>query len=76
MEIPDELRARLHAVAARRGWRGYSRVIKDAVEAYLRQQQLEEVARRSLLARQGSWDARAARVARQAVKEVRARWER
>ena len=35
IELKEEHRALLHAIAARRGWRGYSKVIEEAIEFYL-----------------------------------------
>ncbi len=76
IELPDNHRAKLHSIAARRGWRGYSRVIQEAVEAYLRSEDEAEAARRVLLNRHGSWSAEQATAARKTVAEVRAGWAR
>ncbi len=38
VEIPDEQRARLLELAARRGEKGFSRLIQEALELYLRDQ--------------------------------------
>jgi metal-responsive CopG/Arc/MetJ family transcriptional regulator len=35
IELPDELRAELVALAARRGEKGYSRIVQEAVVQYL-----------------------------------------
>ncbi len=37
IEIRDEYRARLLALAARRGMRGYSKVVEEALEKYLKE---------------------------------------
>lgn len=37
IELKDEHRARLLALAARKGLRGYSRVVEEAVDRYLRE---------------------------------------
>lgn len=45
IELPEEQRARLRAIAARRGEKGYSVLIQEAVDRYL-----EEAERRERLA--------------------------
>jgi predicted DNA-binding protein len=39
VEIPDEQRARLLELAARRGEKGFSTLVREALELYLRDQQ-------------------------------------
>lgn len=38
VEIPDEIRARLLELAARRGERGFSALVTEALERYLREE--------------------------------------
>lgn len=74
IEISDDHRAILHAIAARRGWRGYSRVVEEAIEFYLRHQQAADEARQALAERKGAWSADDVDHARAAIAEVRERW--
>ncbi len=74
IDLKEEHRALLHAIAARRGWRGYSRVVEEALEFYLRHHVESEEARRALLARKGAWSAKEAEGIRAAIAELRQRW--
>jgi len=64
----------LHAIAARRGWRGYSKVIEEAIEFYLRHHSEADEARRALLERRGAWGAEEAGKVREAIGELREKW--
>lgn len=54
LDIPDEQRARLLELAARRGEKGFSRIVQEALEAYLAGADALENARRRALALRGS----------------------
>lgn len=74
IDLPDELRARLLAMAARRGEKGFSTLIEKAVACYLE----EEGRRRSrvdeALSSIGSIDAVEAERMRESVETIRSRW--
>ncbi|NIV32013.1 MAG: hypothetical protein GWN58_21775 [Anaerolineae bacterium] len=74
IELKEDHRALLHAIAARRGWRGYSRVVEEAIEFYLKHHAAAEEARRVLLSRQGAWTDEEAERTRTAIAEVRRQW--
>lgn len=74
IELEEGHRALLHAIAARRGWRGYSRVVQEAIEFYLKHHAESEEARRLLLARKGAWSAEEAERIRAALEELRRQW--
>lgn len=74
IEIKDEHRVLLHTIAARRGWRGFSRVVEEAIEFYLKHHASAEEARRALLERMGSWSSEEAEKLRTAIAEVREIW--
>lgn len=74
VDLKEEHRALLHAIAARRGWRGYSRVVEEAVEFYLQHHAEAEEARRTLLKRQSAWAPEEAERTRQAIAELRKQW--
>lgn len=76
VELTEEQRALLHAIAARRGWRGYSRVVQEAIDFYLKHHAEAESARRILLDRKGAWSAEEAERTRKALRELRASWSR
>lgn len=74
IELKEEHRALLHALAARRGWRGYSRVVEEAIEFYLRHHAEAEEARKALLKRKGAWTEEEAARTRAAIAELRRQW--
>ena len=74
IELTEEQRALLHAIAARRGWRGFSRVVREAIDFYLKHHTEAERARRALLGRKGAWSAAEAERVRQALEELRTSW--
>jgi predicted transcriptional regulator len=74
IELSEEHRARLLELAARRGQKGFSGVIEEAVELYLRQDATRNEARRRALGRRGSLGRRDAEQLRAAVEEWRGHW--
>lgn len=75
IEIPDHLRPALLAVAARKGYRGYSRVIAEALEFYLKEKEAAESGLDQVLALKGAWSSAQEGEARQRLKEVRRNWK-
>ena len=57
VELKDEHRAILRAIAINRGWRGFSRAVEEAIDFYIEHHAESEVARRRLLVRSGAWSA-------------------
>lgn len=51
IELPDDQRARLLEIAARRGEKGFSGIIQEALEYYLRTQQQSEAVEQALKSR-------------------------
>ena len=76
IEISDDLRARLVALAARRRIRGFSRIVQEALERFLATEGDAERARRvaDALAALGSLPARSAAAMRSRVRRIRGRW--
>ncbi|MFQ5739665.1 MAG: hypothetical protein ACE5JX_11700 [Acidobacteriota bacterium] len=74
VEIPDEQRARLLELAAERGEKGFSRLVQEALELYLRENQsrLERVA--AARATLGSLSEKEAESLRQSVRVLREHW--
>ncbi len=75
IEIPDHLRATILALAARKGYRGYSRVIVEALEYYLRNKASEEDGLKEVLALKGAWSQKTAEDVRSRIELVRANWD-
>jgi predicted transcriptional regulator len=74
IEIEDEHRARLLELAARRGEKGFSRLVNEALEQYLAAVERREEATRRALMLQGSLEEDQAAAMRQAVAELRKSW--
>jgi predicted transcriptional regulator len=74
IELSEEHRARLLELAARRGQKGFSSLIEEAVDLYLRQERVRGEARRRALARRGSLRDRDADALRTAVAAWREHW--
>jgi len=60
VEIDDEHRARLLQLAARRGDKGFSRIVSEAIEQYLTAFDRSEADRRKVLALRGALSLRQA----------------
>ncbi len=74
IEINPEHRARLLELAARRGHKGFSKIVEEALDAYLKAQAASTKARKRVRLLQGALSARESRALRDATAEVRASW--
>jgi hypothetical protein len=74
IEISPEQRVRLMELAARRGEKGFSKLVQQALDAYLRAQAGEEEKRRRALMLKGSLNSREAEALRAATREIRRSW--
>jgi len=74
IEMKPEHRSALLALASRRGQRGFSAVLGEAIESYLRGESDREKRRRTLLAVAGSLSPEEADQLRREVREVRESW--
>jgi len=74
VDITPEQRARLMELAARRGEKGFSKLVQQALDAYLRSQAGEEEKRRRALMLKGALDSREAEPLRAATCEIRESW--
>ena len=76
IELSPDLRARVLALAAHRGERGFSRIVAEALERFLTAPDDTDRERRiaKALAAFGSLDARAAQRLRRSARATRRRW--
>jgi hypothetical protein len=74
LEISNEHRARLLELAARRGEKGFSGLVAEAIEAYLDLQSVEGGKRRTVLALEGSLTPEEADQIRQTTQALRESW--
>jgi len=74
IEIKDEHRARLLDLAARRGGKGFSDIVAEAIDLYLLALSGDEERRRSALRLRGSLDDAEAEELREATRSLRESW--
>jgi len=74
IELSDDLIAALHALAVKKGYRGYSRIMEEAVRHYLREHEKKGQALSVLLKMRGSWNAEEAAETKKRLEEIRKNW--
>ncbi len=74
IDLKDDQRAKLLEIAARRGEKGFSRLIGEAVDMYLKTAMTEEESRRRALRLRGTLDDREAGRLREEVAKIRGSW--
>jgi predicted transcriptional regulator len=74
IELKDEARAKLLEIAGRRGEKGFSRIIGEAVEVYLRGEEADETRRQAALALRGALGGAEAERLRRAAAGLRESW--
>ena len=74
VEISDEQRARLLKLATERGEKGFSRLVQEALELYLRENQARRKRVAAARATLGSFSEKEAESLRQSVRTLRERW--
>jgi hypothetical protein len=74
VEIKDEHRAQLLELAARRGKKGFSELIEEALEMYFGALRSDERARKKAAATRGTLSAAQAEKLRERTRELRASW--
>ena len=76
IDLPDALRARVMSVSAQRGYRGYGRVIVEAVEHYLDGLESNRETLEKVLKMEGSWSEVEASDTRSGVAEARGNYRK
>lgn len=74
IEVKDSHRAALLEIADRRGWRGFSAVVGEAIDAYLEAQRNGAAAQKAALALRGSLAAAEANRLRRVTRTIRESW--
>jgi predicted transcriptional regulator len=74
VELKDEHRAKLLELAARRGEKGFSEVLADAIETYLDTLSSDEAKRHLALALRGAFAEEDADELRRATRSIRDSW--
>lgn len=74
IDLTDEQRARLQALATRRGEKGFSNIVQEAVDRYLREESTRQDRVKRALAVAGSLDEEAAEALEASVRSIRESW--
>ena len=74
VEISDEQRSRLLELAARRGEKGFSRIVQEALDAYLQAADGLDEPRRRALALRGAIDEQDAEAMLATARDLREHW--
>jgi metal-responsive CopG/Arc/MetJ family transcriptional regulator len=74
IEIRDDLRARLVGLAAARGEKGYSKIVEEALEHYLRDEDRRDERLAQLLALRGAVSDEDAGAVRDEIARLRSGW--
>lgn len=74
IELQDEHRARLLELAARRGEKGFSRLVAEALDEYLRREERQAEVRQTALAARGSLSDEEGEALRREAARLREHW--
>jgi predicted transcriptional regulator len=74
IEIRDDLRGALLKLAAKRGEKGFSRLVCEAIEEYVAAETRRDELRRKALRTQGALASEEAEELRERVREIREDW--
>ncbi len=75
IELTNDHRSCLHSLAARRGLRGYSMLIQEAIDLYIKEMTGKEGKAEHLLKMRGTWNEEEARKFRNRLREIRKNWK-
>ena len=75
IELSNDHRSSLHSLAARRGLRGYSKLIQEAVDLYIQGMTAKERNTEQLLKMRGTWNKEEARNFQNKLREIRRNWK-
>ena len=75
IELSNDHRSSLHSLAARRGIRGYSKLIQEAVDLYIKEMTVKEGNAKLLLKMRGTWNKDDANAFSKKLREIRRNWK-
>ena len=75
VELSNDHRSSLHSLAARRGLRGYSKLIQEAVDLYIQEMTAKQGSAEHLLQMRGTWNKEEARKFQKKLKGIRKNWK-
>jgi predicted transcriptional regulator len=71
IELSDDHRSMLHFLAARRGLRGYSKLIEEAIDFYIKEKTEKKDGFKRLLKMKGSWSREEAKRIKKKLRDIR-----
>lgn len=71
IELSDRHRSILHALASRRGLKGYSKIIQEAIDFYIKEKGFEDNTVQEILKLKGMWSIEEGHRIRANLKEIR-----
>lgn len=75
IELSNDLIGILHALAVKKGYRGYSKVIEEALIFYIKENERRETGKEKILKMRGSWDGAEVRETKKRLEEIRKNWK-
>jgi metal-responsive CopG/Arc/MetJ family transcriptional regulator len=74
IELSDDHRSALHSIAARRGLRGYSKLIQEAIDFYIKEKVKKGEGAKEILKMRGTWSREEAKHFKKRLEEIRRNW--
>jgi metal-responsive CopG/Arc/MetJ family transcriptional regulator len=74
IELSDDLISILRSLAVKKGYRGYSKLIEEAVDFYFKENERRERDRGNILKMKGSWNKKEAEKTKKRLEEIRRNW--
>jgi len=75
IELSNDLISTLRAIAVKKGYRGYSKIIEEALNFYLKENEKKKRGREKVLRMRGSWSLKEADKTKRRLEEVRKNWK-
>ena len=75
IELSNDHRSALHSLASQKGLRGYSKLIQEAVDLYLKETSRKRKSVNHLLKMRGTWSEEEARQIKKKLAEIRRSWK-
>ena len=75
IELSDDLISMLHALAVKKGYRGYSKVIEEALIFYIKENEKRETGKDNILKMRGSWNRAEATETKRRLEEITKNWK-
>ena len=74
IELSNDHRSALHSLAVRRGLRGYSKLIQEAIDFYIKEKVKRKDGVKDLLKMKGTWNKEEVKQFRNRLEEIRRDW--